>query len=232
MRSTDPEIRRAAIALVGSHPQEAGGAVPALSALLDDASPQIRTLAAQTLGKLGKAAQPALTPLSSLLDAKEAEEREAAVTALGGLELDAPSVRAPLAKALGDDKPEVRRAAMRSIQRLGPEGTSSFRTSSCLPRRATMSVRWNECCARFERSGPDVRSVPELTKQLEHKKESVRLLAIKFLGLAGAHARDALPALERLRSDSKRRGTQASGGCVRADPEVSAGREHQGTRQG
>ena len=54
---------------------------------------------------------------------------------------------------------------------------------------------------RFERSGPDVRSLPELVKQLDHKQDSVRLLAIKFLRLAGPSAKDALPALERMRDD-------------------------------
>src|SRR5438445_9010680 len=37
----------------------------------------------------------------------------------------------------------------------------------------------------FEQGGPDVRSLPELVKQLEHEQVAVRLLAIKFLGLAG-----------------------------------------------
>ena len=50
---------------------------------------------------------------------------------------------------------------------------------------------------RFERAGPDVRSLPELVKHLEHKQDSVRLLAIKYLRLAGQSAKDALPALER-----------------------------------
>ena len=54
---------------------------------------------------------------------------------------------------------------------------------------------------RFERTGPDVRSLPELVKLLDHKQDSVRLLAIKFLGLAGTSAKDAIPALERMRDD-------------------------------
>ncbi len=54
---------------------------------------------------------------------------------------------------------------------------------------------------RFERTGPDVRSLPELIKLLDHKQETVRLLAIKFLGLAGKSAKDAIPALEKMRDD-------------------------------
>jgi HEAT repeat protein len=54
---------------------------------------------------------------------------------------------------------------------------------------------------RFEGSRPDARTLPELVKQLDHKQESVRLLAIKFLALAGPSAKDALPALEKMRED-------------------------------
>ena len=54
---------------------------------------------------------------------------------------------------------------------------------------------------RFESARPDVRSLPELVKQLDHKQDSVRLLAIKFLALAGPSAKDALPVLERMRED-------------------------------
>lgn len=53
----------------------------------------------------------------------------------------------------------------------------------------------------FERTGPDARSVPELVKLLGHDQVAVRLLAVKFLGLAGRKAREALPALERTRED-------------------------------
>jgi HEAT repeats len=54
---------------------------------------------------------------------------------------------------------------------------------------------------RFERAGPDTRSLPELVKQLEHNQDAVRLLAIKFLALAGPSAKEAIPALDRLRED-------------------------------
>ena len=54
---------------------------------------------------------------------------------------------------------------------------------------------------RFEQAGPYVRSLPELVGQLDHKQERVRLLAIKFLGLAGRNAGEAISALERMRDD-------------------------------
>jgi HEAT repeat protein len=201
LASTDPQVRRAAVEFVGSHAQAAAMAVPALVPLLDDASPRMRALAAQTLGNLGKAAQPALVPLTSLLAAEQVEVREAAATALGGLELDATIVRAPLAKALSDEKSEVRRAAMRAIQRLGPQGTIFVPDIILLAERSDNLRSVERMLRRFERTGPDVRSVPEFIKQLDHKKDAVRLLAIKFLALAGHNAQPALPALDRLRDD-------------------------------
>ena len=150
---------------------------------------------------MGKAAQPAFARLTSLLGAEQVEVREAATSALGSLELDAEVIRPHLAKALRDDKPEVRRAAMRAIQRLGPQGAIFIPDIILLAEKKENLRSVERMLRRFERSGPDVRSLPELVKQLEHKQDSVRLLAIKFLGLAGPSAKDAIPALERMRED-------------------------------
>ncbi len=199
LSSAVPEVRLAAAEMIGSHGQAAVEAVPGLSSLLEDASPRIRTTAAQTLGKLGKVSQPAFPRLTPLLEAEQPEVREAAALALGSLELDPEALRPPLSKALHDKKLEVRRAAMRSIQRLGPQG-SIFVPDIILLAEDKQNLRSVErLLRRFERSGPDARSVPELVKQLDHKQDSVRLLAIKFIGLAGRSAQDAIPALEKMR---------------------------------
>jgi HEAT repeat protein len=199
--SKHTKVRLAAAELIGSHGQAAVEAIPALSSLLDDPSPELRTIVAQTLGKLGKAAQPAFPRLTPLLTADEAEVREAAVSALGGLELDADALKPHLAKALRDDKPEVRRATSRAIQRLGPQG-AIFVPDIILLADSKDNLRTVErSLRRFESSGPDTRSIPELVKLLDHKNETVRLLSIRFLGLAGPRAKDALPAFERLSED-------------------------------
>jgi HEAT repeat protein len=199
--SADTGVRLAAAECIESHGQAAAEAVPALTALLDDSTPKLRTIAAQTLGKLGKVAQPAFPRLTSLLGAEQAEVREAATLALGGLELDAEVVRPHLAKALQDDKPEVRRAAMRAIPRLGPQGAILVPDIILLARSRENLRAVERLLRRFESTGPDVRALPDLVKQLDHDQEPVRLLAIKFLGLAGGRATEALPALERLRED-------------------------------
>jgi HEAT repeat protein len=159
-------------------------------------------MAAQTLGNLGKAAQPAFTRIAALMGAEQAEVREAAAFALGGLELDAQVLRPHLAKALRDDSIEVRRAAMRSIQRLGPEAAVFLPDIILLAERTENLRSIQRLLRRFERSGPAAQSLPELIQQLDHSQPAVRLLAIKFLALAGPSAKDAIPALERLRSDS------------------------------
>ena len=105
-----------------------------------------------------------------------------------------------------------------------PTARSSSPTSSCWPRRRRISGRPSDCCDGSRRRGPDVRSLPELVKQLGHKQDSVRLLAIKFLGLAGRNAKEALPALERMRERSRRRGPQAGRGRLRTDQEPVVGR--------
>ena len=150
---------------------------------------------------MGKAAQPALARVASLLAAEQVEVRQAAALALGSMELDAEIIRPHLAKALRDDKSEVRRVAMRSIQKLGPQGALFIPDIILMAENKDNLKSVERMLRRFERAGPDVRSLPELVKQLEHGQDTVRLLAIKFLGLAGPRAKDAIPALERMRED-------------------------------
>jgi superfamily II RNA helicase len=77
---------------------------------------------------------------------------------------------------------------------------------------------------RFERAGPDTRSLPELVKQLEHNQDAVRLLAIKFLALAGPSAKEAIPALDRMREDPNaevRKQAQAASDRIKSKAESS-----------
>jgi HEAT repeat protein len=199
--SKDPDVRLASVEFVESHGPAAAGAIPQLTRLLDDPTTKVRTIAARALGGLGKAAQPALARLTPLLGAEQFEVREAATTALGSLELDAEVLRPHLARALRDDHSEVRRAASRAILKLGPQGAVFIPDIILLAEKRENARSVDRMLRRFERSGPDVRSLPELIKELGHKQDRVRLLAIKFLGLAGQNAKDALPALERMRDD-------------------------------
>jgi HEAT repeat protein len=201
LRAADREVRLAAAEMIGSHGRSAADAVPALILMLDDPTPELQTVAAQTLGKLGKAAQPAFEPLTVLLRAEPVKVREAAAATMGSLGVDAEVIRPHLARALRDNESDVRRAAMTAIQRLGPQGSLFVPDLIGLAGRKDTLMSVQRLLRRFERRGPDVRSLPELAKQLEHEQVAVRLLAIKFLGLAGRNAREHVPALERLRED-------------------------------
>ncbi|WP_435005072.1 HEAT repeat domain-containing protein [Tundrisphaera lichenicola] len=197
----DPEVRLAAAQFVESHGQAAVEATPALAALLSDPSPKIRTIAAQSLGRFGKSAQPAFDPLVSLMNDDQVEVREAAVSAIGSLELDAQLLRSPLARALRDDKTEVRRAASRAIAKLGPSGVILVPDIILMAARKENARSVDRLLRPFERTGPDPASLPELVKLLDHEQVAVRLLAIKYLGLAGSRAKEALTALERFSED-------------------------------
>lgn len=219
----DPEVQIAAAEWIGSHGSAAAEAVPALSDLLDNPTPKLRTTASRTLGGMGKSAQSALTRLIPLLTDPHIEVREATVLTLGSLELEVAVVRPHLAKALRDDRTEVRRAASKAIQRQGREA-AVFLPDIILLAESKEHFRSVERLLRsFERTGPDVRSLPELVEQLGHDQDAVRLLAIKFLGLAGRNAKDAIPALERLREHpSAEVRMQAEAACERIkNPSVS-----------
>jgi HEAT repeat protein len=196
------EVRLAAVQMIESHGQAAAAAVPALCILLGDESPKLQSIAARTLGTMGKTAQPAFAMLTAQLKSKNAEVREAAALTLGSLELSALTIRPHLSPALKDDKQEVRRAAMKAIQRLGPQGAIFIPDIILLAEKKENLRAVERMLRRFESAVPDVRSLPELIKQLQHDQVAVRLLAIKFLALAGQSAKEALPALERLREDA------------------------------
>ncbi len=218
--SKDPQVRLASVEFVESHGLAAAGAIPPLTRLLDDPAPRVRMISARALGGMGRAAQPAVARLTPLLTDQQVEVREAAMTALGSLELDAEALRPLLAKALRDQSSDVRRAASRAILKLGPRGTVFIPDIILLAEKKENVRSAERLLRRFERTGPDARSLPELTRQLGHKEERVRLLAIKFLGIAGRNAREALPALERLRDDPSaevRKQSQAACDRIRSD---------------
>lgn len=199
--SSSAEVRIAAMEMLGSHGQAAAEAVPALSGLLDDPAPPIRATASRILGQLGKPAQPAQSQLIALTTDQDRDVRVAAVLALGSLELGADALRPPLARALRDSQPEVRRAALRVVQRQGRQAAIFLPDIILLAANKETSKSAERLLRQFERTGAEVQSVAELVQHLSHDQDTVRLLAIKFLAVAGRGARDAIPALERLRDD-------------------------------
>ncbi len=201
LASGHSEVRWAAASMIGSHGPAGAEAVPALSALLDDPAPEFRAHAAQVLGQLGAAAQPALGELTALLDDEHVTVRAPAVATLGNLDLEPEQLRPHLAKALQDEESDVRRAALRGIRRFGRRGTIFVPDLILLATNDQQGRYLSRVLRQYERYGPDTRSIPEFVQRLGHEHETVRLLAIKFLGLAGPAAADAIPHLERLHED-------------------------------
>jgi HEAT repeat protein len=226
LNSDDPDVRFAAAQMVESHGTAGAAAIPGLARLLSDPEPKSRAIAAMTLGRFGKAAQSTFPSLAMLLGDKDVAVREATAAAIGSLEIDAETVRPHLARALGDEKAEVRRAAARGIPRLGPKGAILIPDIIQMAARKENLRSVDRLLRPFERSGPDVRSLPELLKLLEHDQVPVRLLAIKFLGLAGRNAREALPALERIREDpSAEVRQQAKTACEQIKKDLESGKQ-------
>jgi HEAT repeat protein len=199
--SSDPDVRLAAATMIGSHGRAAAEAVPALISLLGDPAPELRALGAQTLSQLGAAALPAFGNLTVLLNDEEVAVRVAAVGTVANLDLEPEEARPHLAKALQDEESDVRRAALRGIRRFGRRGAIFIPDLILLAANDRQSGFVGRALRRYERYGPDTRSVPELIERLEHEHQAVRLLAVKFLGLAGPAAADAIPDLERLSAD-------------------------------
>lgn len=221
LQRDDPEVRLAAASLIAAHGPAAAEAVPALGAMLDDPDPELRAITARTLAGLGKASRPALDPLIVLLDDPIAEVRGAAALALGSLELDAGQLRPHLSRALRDDEADVRDAARRGIQRLGSEGVLFVPDLIATAAIESDHRSIERSLRRFERTGPDEQSIPELVDLLTLEDEPVLLLAIKFLELAGPSAENAIPALDRLQDHSSpevRTQAKIAIDQIRADP--------------
>jgi HEAT repeat protein len=224
LKSPSADVRLAAAVMVKDHGPAAAPAVPALITLLDDPATELKAGAAQSLGMIGPPAQPAFDKLAALLSSDQPGIRESAVAAIGSLALDAEIVRPPFQKALRDEKPNVRRAATRAIQKLGPKGSIFVADIILMAEKKENRRSVERLLRRFENQEPDARSLPELIKQLDHSEDAVRLLAIRFLALAGEHARDAIPALERMHDDpSVEVRKQAEAACKRIKKDSARG---------
>jgi HEAT repeat protein len=191
----DNEVRLAAASMIGSHGRAATEAVPALAALLENRNTELRVVVAQTLSQLGDAARPALEKLVPLLEHENVELRVAVVKTIGNLELPAKQLRPWLAKAVHDSESDVSRQAFRGIQRLGRSGNIFLPDLILLAAEDAESRSLKRVLQQFEKTTTDPASVPELMERLQHDSEAVKLLAIRFLGLAGVAGKDAIPAL-------------------------------------
>ncbi len=227
LKSPIIEVRVAAAAMIGSHGPGAAEAVPALTALLDDAEPELRVVVIQTLSQLGSAAQPAFEKLTLILDDDNVDVRAAAVQTLANLDLEPEQLRPYLAKALQDKESDVRRQALRGIRRFGRRGTIFVPDLILLAANDEQSGFLKRALQRYESYDIDPRSIPELMEHLKHEHAAVQLLAIRFLGIAGPAAKDAIPHLEPLTDDANeeiRKEAAAAIEKIKSDPAATSQR--------
>lgn len=198
LESDDDDVRRSAAELIASHGQGAAEAVPSLVRLLDRPEPENWVLAIKTLARIGRPSQSAYGRLEPLMASEHDNVREAVFQAIGSMGLEADTVRPGLARGLSDKESNVRLAAMQSVQRLGPQGVLLLPDLIRVAADPKELRSVERALRRFERRGPDMRSMPELIALLGHDQEAVQLLAIRFLALAQPIPDEAIAAIERL----------------------------------
>jgi|GEM_PF-1759595 len=181
--SPEDAVRKSAAAMIASHGAGAAEAVPALTMALDNPDRDIRILAVKTLARIGQPAQPSYARLEPLSKSENVDEREAVFQAIGSLGLEADAVREVLAQGLRDPDERVRKAAIGSVGQLGPAGAVMLPDIIRVAENPKEQRTVERAVRRFERRGPDLRTVPDLIALLKHDKENVQLLAIRFLAL-------------------------------------------------
>jgi len=142
LESSDPLVREAGAAQIGSNRDRAVSAVPELSKALSDADPVVRGLAALGLRAAGAAALPALDPLIALLADPDPNVRLMSANAIGALGAKAERAVPALVVAAGarDEQVHVLRSVAEALGAIGPAaapGLPALEALAKIPR-----VRW------------------------------------------------------------------------------------------
>ena len=202
LNSPDPDVRLAAAELIGSHGPAAAEAVPALTALLDDPLAETPDDRRENVGKSGKRGKTGICPVDGAPGSQAS--------------------RSPGSRNIDAGKPGSRRGSRQTSSRQGAPGRLDRGASGCheghpairppggpLPPGHHLAGREEGESPHGPETAPPVRAnrpgraVAARTRQAPRPQArfACALLAIKFLGLAGKNARDAIPALERMRDD-------------------------------
>jgi HEAT repeat protein len=180
---------------VGSAEREA---VRPLVEALRSKSGSIRRTAVEALGEKGRAGLPAL---SKALQDEEAEVRRAAAWSLVRIGRQAAPATPALAKALRDDDPEVRQRVAVALGYIGPLARTAVPALlDVLANDKAWEPRRNAATA-LGRIGETGEVVPSLITALPDPDTNVRMAAAEALGLLGAKAAEAVPALLRMITD-------------------------------
>jgi len=179
-------------------------AVPALRAVLGDASAAVRAAAAASLGRMGPAAGVIPDLVGLLADADETVRGQAA-EALGQVGVGDPATVPALAGLLEDPSPAIRAAAAKALGALGTAGAAAVPALVPLLQDRDEGVR-ETAAAAVGRMGTLPDSAAEtLTEGLASDDNVVRARTAEALGAIGEAAADTAPALVEAMDDDNDR---------------------------
>lgn len=195
----DAAVRlHAAAALVrieAGHPK----ALAAMLKGLRDKDAAVRKAAAQCLGRAGRAAKTAVPALIEAMQDPDVEVRRAAIESLGDIGPDAGAAVAPLVKAMKD--PQTRCAAAEALGPLGAKARPAAAALAEALKDPNERFRWAAAQSMVQIGGPEVKAVvPFLVQAIEKASGRDFYDLTLYLGILGPEAKEALPALERLRT--------------------------------
>jgi HEAT repeat protein len=166
--------------------------------LNDDESVALAALNA--LGELAAAARDTLPRISPLLNHADATVRSAAVQTLARVQSEADQVVPLLMDALKDEDWTVRTASAGALGRIGAPARAAVPMLFELLGNETDEDAARAALREIDDVGPE--ALPTLIAALDSEDRTPRFYAQFFLGKLGPAAREALPALERLRDES------------------------------
>lgn len=124
-KDKDPVVRAAAVVSIGKIGEDAGSALPALTAALRDSDQQVRKNAVQAIPKLGKKAM--VPHLVLRLQSQNWRDRYNAIHAISRMGKDAAPAIPHLIKTIkSDSEVSVRFGAINAIANLGPVAAPAF----------------------------------------------------------------------------------------------------------
>jgi HEAT repeat protein len=168
LKSSDPEVRRAAAKGLAEAGPDAKDAVKPLSSALSDKDLFVRRFAAQALGEIGPDAKSAVKPLTEALKDSKKEVAEAAATALGKI-----GAAEPLAALVGDDKRDTgpRRRAIEALGMMNGDARSAVPALTKALKNKDLRI---EAADALGEIGPDANSALKELEAIAASKERDR----------------------------------------------------------
>lgn len=174
-RHESPSVRRGVASALSAHGSRRRRTVPALTAMLSDASPPVREAAVRALVRAGDSAVPRLLDTASSADPRT---RRGAVDALAGIGRPVAEVVAVLVACLTDEAEDVRAGAATGLGKIGLPAVAPLITAlDSDDREFRKAAMW-----ALSEIGHDARdSVPSLIRAFEQDDDEIHDAAVSAL---------------------------------------------------